>query len=222
MSSSVASPAASFSPQPSSMPPMPNSNGPSGQAMLFGILAVFVSVFAVFAIGGGLWHHYRRRGPQNGIVLEYDEAAGEYRGVPKLWEVWAEDVHEKHEKSCPWDGLQPLAIEIYPAPNGTSPGETQPRHDWLPHIRRYTSSSSSTSDEQSVDEKSVVKNPSDGEGEAGAAQVSFIIAMPYPGCSTRAPQRDVRWSGATLRRPDWICGEYVIGTHHAPFRENEA
>jgi hypothetical protein len=57
-----------------------------------------VTLFTAFLLLGFFWHHRRR----SHDVLEFDEAKGSYKGVPKMWEVWVEDEPNQWE----WESIR--------------------------------------------------------------------------------------------------------------------
>jgi hypothetical protein len=56
--------------------------------LLFGSLVGFCLLFAASLLLCLYWRY--RRAPRRGVVLEYDETMGTYRGVPNMCEVWTQ------------------------------------------------------------------------------------------------------------------------------------
>ncbi len=61
---------------------------PASATLLFGAVVIFSSLFVAFLLLCFFWQY--RRAQRTGVVLEYDEMMGTYRGTPKMWEVWTQ------------------------------------------------------------------------------------------------------------------------------------
>lgn len=173
--------------------------------LLFGSIVVFCSLFAAFVLLCFFWQ-YRRAHQLRGVLLEYDEAMGAYRGVPKMWEVSTQDEPSGGQRS--WGSVRPLSVDdVERAPEPTTPPTSLPRRSLRDAFRR-----------------SVQPPPqATAEGLEAAASVpmsslrmTFIIAMP---CAEPPNRRQSTLSQGTSVNGSWGHREYAIGIHHAPFRE---
>ena len=70
--------------------------------LLFGSLVIFSSLFAAFLLLCFFWQY--RRAQRRGLVLEYDDTIGTYRGVPKMWEVWTQGEPSGNQRD--WESVR--------------------------------------------------------------------------------------------------------------------
>jgi len=161
-----------------------------------------------FLLLGFFWHHRRH----SRDVLEFDEAKGAYKGVPKLWEVWVEDEPNQWE----WESIRPLSVSVdvdrAPTPPAVSPAPTSHSRPLFRNPFRP---------------QPVPTAPQAQHGGTGAeasvpisgVRMSFIIAMPYAGAPNR---RRSEISQLSRVGENWRHRDYAIGVYHPPFREGFA
>jgi len=188
-------------------PTHPSASGQNGTSqsmtLLFGSLVVFSSLFAAFLLACFFWRYRRALRRRAGLVLEYDETIGTYRGVPDMWEVWTQG--EPSGSQGDWGSVRPLSVDVERAPR-VNPEPT------APHSRRLLWNAFRRPDPP----------PDDGPGGGAASaqgsslRVSFIIAMP---CADPPNRRHSVLSQGPSVNGDWGNREYAIGIYQAPFRE---
>jgi hypothetical protein len=197
---------------------------------MFGTLVILCSVFAVFLLLCFFWQY--RRAQRRGVVLEYDETMGTYRGVPEMWEVWTQ--HEPSWSQRNWESfrvsrattspgapflrladpaenVQPLSANVERAPR-VNP---EPMTSRASNLRRFAFRRPTPHTE--------VPPPNDVEAAASvpmsSLRMTFIIAMPHKDPPNR---RQSVLSQGTSVNGDWGDREYAIGIYHAPFREESS
>lgn len=199
--------------------------------LLFGSVVIISSLFTAFMLCF-FWRY--RRALYRGIVLEYDETIGAYRGVPKMWELWAQGEPSGSQRDwgsvrvsrtttgVPFvqvkaaENTQPLSVDLERAARVNPEASTSPAC----HSRRLLRNPFC-----SPDPPPEAHPPDDGPRPVAAAaplnslRMSFIIAMPRVDLPNR--RYSVISQGPSVNG-DWGNGEYAIGIYHAPFREESS
>ncbi|KAI0302394.1 hypothetical protein B0F90DRAFT_212636 [Multifurca ochricompacta] len=177
---------------------------PASATLLFGILVIFLALFAAFMLLGFFWHIQRRR--RRDVVLQFDEENGVYRGVPKMWEVWTKD--ENGGSPGEWENIRPLSLDVNRAPPGKVISPESRLRPWLRNpFYRSTAPPPPPQEEAQLD--------SVGAGApVNGIRTSFIIAMPYAGTPN---WRRSMLSQASHVETSWQHREYAIGTYRPPF-----
>jgi len=178
----------------------------TSMTVLFGSLVVFSSLFAALLLLCFFWQYRRaqRRGPPGGAVLEYDEAQGTYRGVPKMWEVWTQS--EPSGSQGDLESITPLSADVERAPRINPESTTSSRAS---NLRRFAFRRPIPPTE--------VTPP--GSVPTSRLRMSFIIAMPCADPPNR--RRSVLSQGPSVNG-DWGRREYAIGIYHAPYLEESS
>ncbi|KAI9465315.1 hypothetical protein BJY52DRAFT_1246484 [Lactarius psammicola] len=204
----------SFLPSPSlstAIPTFTPSGGsgkrPASMTLLFGSLVVFSSLFAAFLLLCFFWQY--RRAQRRGLVLEYDETIGTYRGVPKMWEVWTQGEPSGSQRD--WESVRPLSVDPESAlrvnPEPTASPTSHPHRSLRCAFRRPAPPPEAPPRRDSPD------------APMSSLRTTFIIAMP---CADPPNRRQSVLSQGPSVNGDWGQREYAIGIYHAPFREESS
>ncbi|KAH9050923.1 hypothetical protein EDB83DRAFT_2399199 [Lactarius deliciosus] len=164
---------------------------PASMTLLFGSLVIFSSLFASFLLLCFFWKY--RRALHRGLVLEYDDTIGTFRGIPEMWEVWTQGEPGGSQRD--WKSIRPLSADLGRAP----PVNPEPTYDDIPPapLCRLPDAAASSAPMSSL-------------------RTTFIIAMP---CADPPNRRQSVLSQGPSVNGDWGLREYAIGIYHAPFRE---
>ncbi|KAH9067586.1 hypothetical protein EDB87DRAFT_10196 [Lactarius vividus] len=179
---------------------------PASMTLLFGSLVVFSSLFAAFLLLCFFWQY--RRALRGGLVLEYDDTIGTYRGVPKMWEVWTQGEPSGDQRD--WKSIRPVSVDVErapridPEPTTTSPPRRSPRRAF-----RH----SAPTPEAPPPDVAASSAP------MSTLRTTFIVAMP---CADLPNRRQSVLSQGLSVNGDWGLREYAIGIYHAPFREDSS
>ncbi|KAH9174906.1 hypothetical protein EDB89DRAFT_420118 [Lactarius sanguifluus] len=170
---------------------------PASMTLLFGSLVVFSSLFAVFLLLCFFWQY--RRALRRGLVLEYDDTMGTYRGVPKLWEVWTQGEPSGSQRD--WKSIRPLSADVERAP----PVHPEP-----------TTTSPSFRSRPAPPPEAPSPDAAASSAPMSSLCTTFIVAMP---CADPPNRRQSVLPQGLSVNADWGLREYAIGIYHAPFRE---